>query len=88
MQFKDFISEARRNPDQNPKIPVVNQLKKIFKDNYEYYYDPRDVVREYHDDLYFVSMTKVDKLGINPTSKYNTPLGIYAYPLSYVLYQG
>lgn len=86
MQFKDFISEARRNPEQNPKIPVVQQLKKIFKDNYEYV-DPRDVVREYHDDLYFVSMTKVDKLGINPTSKYNTPLGIYAYPLSYVLYQ-
>ncbi len=86
MQFKDFINEARRNPDQNPKIPVVDQLKKIFKDNYEYD-DPKDVVREGHDDLYFVSMTKVDKLGINPTSKYNTPLGIYAYPLSYVLYQ-
>jgi hypothetical protein len=86
MQFKDFINEARRNPDQNPKIPVVDQLKKIFKDNYEYD-DPRDVVKEGHDDLYFVSMTKVDKLGINPSSKYNTPLGIYAYPLSYVLHK-
>lgn len=86
MQFKDFISEARRNPDQNPKIPVIQQLKKIFKDNYDYD-DPRDVVREGHDDLYFVSMTKVDTLGINPTAKYNTPLGIYAYPLSYVLHK-
>lgn len=86
MQFKDFINEARRNPDQNPKIPVVDQLKKIFKDNYEYD-DPKDVLREGHDDLYFVSMTKVDKLGINPTSKYNTPLGIYSYPLSYVLHK-
>ena len=30
----------------------------------------------------FFTMTYVDKLGINPKSEYNTPLGIYSYPLN------
>lgn len=30
---------------------------------------------------YFISFTKIDKIGINPQSKYETPIGIYAYPL-------
>ena len=32
----------------------------------------------------YISMTGLPKLGINPLSKYNTPLGIYCYPLQYV----
>lgn len=28
------------------------------------------------------SMTEINKLGINPKSVYNTPLGIYSYPFS------
>jgi hypothetical protein len=35
-------------------------------------------------DLY-VSYTSVNKLGINPRSGYNTPIGIYSYPLEYLL---
>ena len=31
----------------------------------------------------FISFTGIDKLGINPQSHYNTPLGIYAYPAKY-----
>jgi hypothetical protein len=33
----------------------------------------------------FVSFTAIEKLGINPGSEYNTPNGIYAYPLSYII---
>ena len=33
-----------------------------------------------HDDL-FVSFTALPKIGINPKSNYNTPLGLYCYPL-------
>lgn len=29
----------------------------------------------------FISFTQIPKLGINPKSKYDTPLGIYTYPL-------
>lgn len=32
-------------------------------------------------DGYYISFTSLDKLGINPNSKYETPLGIYSYPL-------
>jgi len=32
-----------------------------------------------------VTYTSIDKVGINPSTKYNTPLGIYFYPLDYVI---
>jgi hypothetical protein len=35
-----------------------------------------------HNPKFFFSMTQINKLGINPQSKYNTPIGIYAYPLT------
>lgn len=58
------VLEARRNPDQNPKIGPYTRLK-------EYADDPS----------IFISFTAIDKIGINPTSEYRTPLGIYTYPL-------
>jgi hypothetical protein len=33
----------------------------------------------------FVTFTAIDKVGINPKSGYDTPLGIYFYPLDYVV---
>jgi hypothetical protein len=47
----------------------------------------------YHDhenehEYWFVSFTKVDKLGINPSSKYSTPIGIYSYQLKYAVDEG
>jgi hypothetical protein len=63
------LVEARRNPEQNQKASVLDRLKWIYAQ---------------HGDAY-VTFTKVDKLGINPRSDYNTPLGIYAYPIKYVI---
>lgn len=63
------IFELRKNPESNPKINPVKKLIELSKQ---------------HDNL-FVSMTTVDKLGINPQSKYDTPIGIYSYPVSYVI---
>ena len=78
MRYKEF-TEARKNPERNPKAfvndEVYRELDKVIKSN--------DKVAGYNDNL-FVSFTNVDKLGINPTSKYNTPIGIYAYPAAYV----
>jgi len=59
------LTEARRNPDMNPKISAYEALKPYSKD-----------------ERYFISFTQLDKLGINPKSRYETPLGIYTYPLS------
>jgi hypothetical protein len=41
-----------------------------------------DVLKKYKDqDDVYISFTKIDKLGLNPQSEYDTPLGIYSYPL-------
>ena len=34
-------------------------------------------------DQYGISMTQIPKLGINPQSKYETPIGVYFYPARY-----
>ena len=78
MRYKEF-TEARKNPEKNPKAfvndEIYRELDKVIKSN--------DKIAGSNDNL-FVSFTGVDKLGINPTSKYNTPLGIYSYPAGYV----
>lgn len=65
------LLEARRNPKQNLKAEgheaAVNFLKNKGRE-----------MRNYG-----VSMTTIPKLGINPGSRYNTPVGIYFYPAEY-----
>jgi hypothetical protein len=41
-----------------------------------------DVVRQYiGQDFHYISFTSIEKLGINPSTTYATPIGIYAYPV-------
>lgn len=44
----------------------------VFKYYQDRSYDPKNL---------FVSFTQKDKIGINPQTKYDTPVGIYAYPV-------
>jgi hypothetical protein len=74
--LETFIQEARKNPDQNPKVSVNARLLDYYSNAKTLGYNRKNA---------FVSFTEIDKLGINPKSSYNTPLGIYAYPMSYVL---
>ncbi len=66
-----LILEARKNPNLNPKVETIDQLRNIAKQ---------------HPDA-FVTFTQINKLGTNPRSEYNTPIGIYAYPISFILKQ-
>ena len=59
------IAEARRNPEQNPKHTVYDQIK-------DYLTDPNS----------YVTFTTINKVGINPKSRYQTPNGIYTYNLA------
>lgn len=70
MKLLQILCEIRSNYHLNPKTSINDKLTEINKNN---------------TGNYFVSMTEIDKLGINPSSKYNTPLGIYSYPLQYVV---
>lgn len=72
MLLEDVLQEARKNPGQNPKIDPYFYLQK--------YKNQSDI---------YVSFTKIPKLGINPQSIYkSTPIGIFAYPIDYVLMRG
>lgn len=48
-------------------------------------YAPADIINRYanRDDV-FVHFSNTPKLGINPKSRYNTPMGLYSYPVKYV----
>jgi hypothetical protein len=64
-RYKPFNFEEAR---KNPEMnPHIGAWDYVDK----YQYDP---------DVY-ISFTEIDKIGINPQSKYNTPVGIYTYPL-------
>lgn len=70
LSFKEYLVEARRNPDQNIKVGgLLDQLNIIASSN------PNAYVR----------FSGLPKLGANPTSKFDTPLGICAYPIGYVI---
>lgn len=63
------LDEARRNPN-------LNQQSGFTKELHAY-------AAKFPDG--FVSFTSLPKLGINPRSGFKTPLGIYAYPVEYVV---
>lgn len=63
----DEINYIEGNPDKMLAGSVIN---------YWYHQAKKDTAH-----YYFLSYTKLLKLGINPQSIYKTPIGIYAYPL-------
>lgn len=63
------ILEARKNPELNKHIGITQAIRNYAVKN------PNG----------FVSFTGIEKLGNNPRSTFNTPLGVYAYPLYYVI---
>ena len=75
--FKHLIREARKNPEMNEKVSinqrVIDHLEKAGN------VPGTDVSNS------FVSFTEIDKLGINPNSRFKTPYGIYSYPSFYVV---
>jgi hypothetical protein len=76
MKLQEILTELRRNPKSNIKISGHKEAVMYLKGM---------GCTESDDNGYGVSMTHLPKLGINPSSKYNTPLGIYFYPASYYL---
>lgn len=101
MRYRDVLPEARRNPHLNKKKSALEELRKyegredIFV---SFTHDvgmlshtrPGDGVTSDSEDGGVQTKGKFHnarghKIGIYPQSGYDTPLGVYAYPLSYVL---
>jgi ribosomal protein S17 len=69
MKYNEFkIVEKRRNPELNQKETESSIIARI--DSYS------------KNSFLYLSYTDIDKIGINPMSSYNTPIGIYSYPLT------
>lgn len=80
MRSYEFISELRKKSDQNIKLSVTDELKRL---DAEAGILPGTNIKNC-----FVSYTDIPKLGINPSSDVNdhdTPLGIFAIPSNYLL---
>jgi hypothetical protein len=72
MRYYQFCPEARRNPEQNPR-------KSGHSAAVEYLEKVGDLSHV------GIRMTDMPKLGLNPMSDYNTPLGICFYPAEYYM---
>ncbi len=59
----------------NPSINIHDKTSKVW-----------DILNEYTmDNRYYISMTDLPKIGINPLSQFTTtPIGIYAYPINFL----
>lgn len=74
MKITDIV-EARKSPQLNDKTSINAILKtELSKSTGTITGIPN----------LFASFTKIDKLGINPSSEYQTPIGIYCYPVNYI----
>jgi len=66
---EEELEEATRASKEGVVLPsVLEKLEKY-------------VVSDNEEPTHFFQFSDINKLGINPKSKYNTPMGIYAYPL-------
>lgn len=70
------ITEKRANAKLNPKVSVNQEIITALNSNTGLIAGITNC---------FVSFTALEKLGINPQSTYDTPIGIYAYPAEYVV---
>lgn len=75
-KLQQFIREARKNPELNPKISVNQEVEEHLSNAKPLF--GTKIMNS------FVSFTQIGKLGINPKSPYETPIGIYAYDSQYV----
>ena len=92
--FRTFLTEARRNPiskktgeELNPKKPPVERLEK-YKDDNDIFISFISNAKDFTETGKSGVLTA--QVGLNTKSKYNTPNGIYTYPIAevYDMYAG
>ena len=84
MRLKEFIPEARRNPELNPRHHTIDVLSRLYAQTVK----NNDYISE---DIpnFFASFTRIEKLGIRPDKTYVlNPVGVYAHPVKAILEDG
>jgi hypothetical protein len=77
ISFKEYLVERRKNPELNQKLDPYDQISALF--------DRVGATTLSKQRDYFFSFTDVAKLGVNPRSEYDTPMGIYFYLASSIV---
>jgi hypothetical protein len=80
MHYYEFATEARRNPEKNPREEWGHPGALKYLEQYRLLHGAEAL------NSVGISMTDIDKLGINPQSDYNTPIGVYFYPAEYYIH--
>ena len=75
--FKEKIEEARKNPNKNPKVSIIDIVQN--------HYNIASKISSLGIKNSFVSFTDIPKLGIRPFPSHSGPLAIYAYPSKILL---
>lgn len=71
MKLTSILLEIRKNPHLNIKSTFYSEMMKISS--------------QYDNSKLLVSFMDINKKGINPSTKYNTPAGLYCYEFDYIL---
>ena len=69
MKFKQLFTERRA-------------YEKEGVEHETYFSQLKEICEKYGYENVYIQYTDTDKFGLNPTNNYNTPTGIYAYPMS------
>lgn len=69
------LLEARRNPELNFDGRLNDRMSSAFGFLSQFKPATGDLPN------YFVTFTEIPKVGVNPRSKYQTPIGVYSYPV-------
>lgn len=71
MKLAPILLEMRKNPHINKKTTFYSEMKKISK--------------QHDTSTLLVSFMDINKKGINPSTKYNTPAGLYCYQFDFIM---
>jgi hypothetical protein len=71
MKLIEILGESRKNPEKNKKPNVTEIVRDLIKQAKE----SNDIIAGTPN--VFITMTDINKVGINPGTNYETPIGIY-----------
>ena len=85
LNFKDFNEQQLAEKRRSERVGIAKTKELEFGHTAGKAYIQS--LKEKGEDLgrYGITMTKLPKVGINPGSRYNTPIGVYFYPARYYL---
>ena len=65
---------------------IIDYILETRKHGPEFYKSLKEELQQYEgDDDAYVTFTDIPKVGVNPKTQWNTPVGVYAYPIWFIL---